>query len=177
MQTYMKKPPKMSNILQDLNNFFNIGGIVLYSLLLLMIIILTLIIDRYIYLFTKYKNTKKNVLVNWNSSSKSRDHKYIRQLLLNQVSIEIHGSVPLLRYLLGLAPLLGLLGTVTGMIAVFDAMGTFGTSNVRPIAAGISQATIPTMTGMIIAIIGLWFDHNLHGKIHLELRKLKDEMT
>ncbi|WP_197473588.1 MotA/TolQ/ExbB proton channel family protein, partial [Oleiphilus sp. HI0066] len=61
----------------------------------------------------------------------------------------------ILRGLVMICPLLGLLGTVTGMISVFDVMAYSGTGNARSMAAGISKATIPTMAGMTVAIVGL----------------------
>ena len=54
-------------------------------------------------------------------------------------------------------PLLGLLGTVTGMIAVFDVMAFAGTGNARLMAGGVSKATIPTMSGLVAALSGLYF--------------------
>ena len=58
--------------------------------------------------------------------------------------------------LIALCPLLGLLGTVTGMIEVFDIMAITGTGNARAIASGIARATLPTMTGLFISIVGLF---------------------
>jgi len=52
----------------------------------------------------------------------------------------------------GIAPLLGLLGTVTGMIATFQAITNFGTGDPKLMAAGISQALITTVLGLIAAI-------------------------
>jgi len=58
--------------------------------------------------------------------------------------------------LAGAAPLLGLLGTVTGMIATFDSISLYGTGNARAMAAGISEALITTQTGLLMAIPGLY---------------------
>ncbi len=52
--------------------------------------------------------------------------------------------------------MLGLLGTVTGMIEVFDIMAITGTGNARLMASGIARATLPTMTGLVISITGLF---------------------
>lgn len=57
--------------------------------------------------------------------------------------------------LASLAPLLGLLGTVTGMIDTFDAITQYGTGNARAMASGISAALITTQTGLIVAVPGL----------------------
>jgi biopolymer transport protein ExbB len=58
--------------------------------------------------------------------------------------------------LAAIAPLLGLLGTVTGMIATFDVLAVFGTGNARAMAGGISEALITTQTGLLVAIPGLY---------------------
>ncbi|MBN2645081.1 MAG: MotA/TolQ/ExbB proton channel family protein [Desulfuromonadaceae bacterium] len=58
--------------------------------------------------------------------------------------------------LAAVAPLLGLLGTVLGMISTFDSIALFGNGNARAMAGGISEALITTQTGLIIAIAGLY---------------------
>lgn len=62
------------------------------------------------------------------------------------------------------APLLGLLGTVTGMITTFDAIQIHGSGNVRALAAGISTALITTQTGLVIAVPGLVLGHFLRRR-------------
>jgi len=61
-------------------------------------------------------------------------------------------SLSLLGALAGVAPLLGLLGTVSGMIATFDTISTAGTSNPRLLSGGISEALITTQLGLMVAI-------------------------
>lgn len=63
--------------------------------------------------------------------------------------------------LAAMAPLLGLLGTILGMITTFDTIGRFGTGNSKALAAGISEALITTQTGLIISIPGLYMGHFL----------------
>ena len=63
--------------------------------------------------------------------------------------------LPVIAVLAGIAPLLGLLGTVTGMLSTFDIISIFGTGNAGAMADGISEALISTQTGLIIAIPGL----------------------
>ncbi len=57
--------------------------------------------------------------------------------------------------LAAVAPLLGLLGTVTGMIYTFDVISIFGTGNARALAGGISEALITTQSGLVIAVPGM----------------------
>lgn len=66
----------------------------------------------------------------------------------------------LIKLLAAIAPLLGLLGTVTGMIATFQSISLFGTGDPKLMAAGISQALVTTMLGLVIAI-PLLFLHSL----------------
>ncbi len=54
------------------------------------------------------------------------------------------------------APLLGLLGTVSGMVTTFNVMNIFGTGNVKAMSGGISEALITTQYGLVVAIIGLY---------------------
>lgn len=61
-------------------------------------------------------------------------------------------NLSLLKLLAGVAPLLGLLGTVTGMILTFQAITLFGTGDPKLMAGGISQALITTVLGLIVAI-------------------------
>ena len=61
-------------------------------------------------------------------------------------------NLSLLKLLAGVAPLLGLLGTVTGMILTFQAITLFGTGDPKLMAGGISQALITTVLGLVVAI-------------------------
>jgi len=67
---------------------------------------------------------------------------------------------PLIKLLAAVAPLLGLLGTVTGMIATFQAITLFGTGDPKLMAGGISQALVTTVLGLVAAI-PLLFSHSL----------------
>ncbi len=53
------------------------------------------------------------------------------------------------------APLLGLLGTVCGMISTFEVIAVFGTGEAKSLAGGISEALITTQTGLLVAVPGL----------------------
>ena len=75
-----------------------------------------------------------------------------------------------------ITPLLGLLGTVTGMITVFDAMATQG-GNARSMAAGVSMATIPTMSGMIASLSGLLGTTLVKRKIDFEIELFEEHLT
>jgi biopolymer transport protein ExbB len=73
--------------------------------------------------------------------------------------------------LASVAPLLGLLGTVIGMVDTFDVLAVFGTGNVKGLASGISVALITTQSGLLVAIPGLLLSGYLYRQAaRLEMR-------
>lgn len=76
----------------------------------------------------------------------------------------IRRSLLLMRTCVGAAPLLGLLGTVTGMLATFTALatGSGGDKTMGLIASGISEALITTETGLVIALPGVFFQYQMN---------------
>jgi biopolymer transport protein ExbB len=86
------------------------------------------------------------------------DRQILDETVMSVVS-KLDDNLTIIGALAKVSPLLGLLGTVTGMIATFDIISVFGAGNARAMAGGISEALISTQTGLIIAIPGL-YAHN-----------------
>ena len=76
-----------------------------------------------------------------------------------------------------ICPLLGLLGTVTGMIEVFFVMAITGGGDAKSMAGGVSKATIPTMAGMVGALSGIFAFNFLKNKVDKNLELLADHMA
>ncbi len=85
-------------------------------------------------------------------------------------------GLSMIKLLAAVAPLLGLLGTVTGMIATFQSISLFGTGDPKLMASGISQALVTTMLGLCIAI-PLLFLHSLVASRSRILVQILDEQT
>jgi len=66
----------------------------------------------------------------------------------------LDANLPLIKTIVNIAPLLGLLGTIFGMISAFRAASQKGLSNPTEILGGISEALISTATGICLAILG-----------------------
>jgi biopolymer transport protein ExbB len=79
--------------------------------------------------------------------------------------------------LASVAPLLGLLGTVLGMIETFDVISIFGTGNAKGMAGGISVALITTQSGLLVAIPGLLISGNLARRARSFERRLDEAAT
>jgi len=145
----------ISDIFKTYSNFLYQGGPVVLILFLISIFLFILIAAKFKYLFfdialvqAEYKKSLSTI----------KNDEY---LLLNVASLKcdyktiINKDFYMIQTLIALCPVLGLLGTVTGMIEVFDVVSFFGTGNARALASGITKATLPTMTGMAISILGL----------------------
>ncbi|HIP83101.1 MAG TPA: MotA/TolQ/ExbB proton channel family protein [Desulfocapsa sulfexigens] len=78
------------------------------------------------------------------------------RLLIMRNRPALRQNIAIIGILAGIAPLLGLLGTVTGMMTTFEVLGGFGNSNVRAMAGGLSEALLTTQTGLIVAIPGMF---------------------
>lgn len=82
--------------------------------------------------------------------------RHIMDAAAGRLNRRLNRSLAVIGVLAAMAPLMGLLGTVTGMIATFDVLSIFGTGNAKAMAGGISEALITTQTGLIVAIPGLY---------------------
>lgn len=88
----------------------------------------------------------------------------ILQSIVQQEQDELEKHVQTIFVLAMIAPLFGLLGTVTGMISTFEAISRFGTTNARAMASGISEALITTQAGLVISVPGMFAGHVIRQK-------------
>ncbi len=72
-----------------------------------------------------------------------------------------------------IAPLLGLLGTVSGMVTTFSVIAEFGTGNAKGLAGGISEALLTTQAGLVIAVPGLFMGTYLTRKANGLLERMQ----
>lgn len=158
--------------LTSLGAFLELGGPVLMLVIGAGFLMWLLIIERLLYLFFGLPQLVEALGQQWRARS---DHgsihaHWVRQGLMAELKLHSQRSLYLIRTLVALAPLLGLLGTVTGMLEVFEVMAQSGSSNARAMASGIARATIPTMAGMVLAITGLYASSLLDAGIERRLR-------
>ncbi|MCW8855165.1 MAG: MotA/TolQ/ExbB proton channel family protein [Gammaproteobacteria bacterium] len=92
-----------------------------------------------------------------------------------QVVHEMERFLNTLGTIAAISPLLGLLGTVIGMIKVFNAITSSGVGNAAPLAGGISQALITTAAGLSVAIIALMFHRYFRGRVDEIVVKMEEE--
>ena len=157
-------------------DFFEAGGNVLYGILFVTVLMWTFIIERIWYFWFVMPGKIDEVKALWDARADTTSWyaKQIRAALISEVSLESRRYLLVVKTLMAVLPLLGLLGTVTGMIAVFDVMAFAGTANARLMAAGVSKATIPTMSGLVAALSGLYFATWLEQKANREVERVED---
>lgn len=166
-------------MLELVNQFLATGGEVLYLIAVLSFVMWTLIFERSWYLLKEYKKERQAVLQLWQARTErhSWQAQKIRSLLVSRLKLSLYRNMPLIQTAVVLCPLFGLLGTVWGMIEVFNVMAVGGGGDVRAMASGVSKATIPTMAGMVAALSGLFANTFLTRSAEHKMLLLNDELV
>ena len=165
-------------VLPEIREFFEAGGPVLWGILIVTIIMWTLIIERFWFFQYLLPQKRVEIIDEWSSLNNKGDwfSMRMRDQMISEVSTETKRFLLTIETMMQILPLLGLLGTVVGMIKVFDVMTFFGTGNARLMASGVSQATIPTMAGLVAAISGLYIANLLKRKADDEIARIADQL-
>ena len=162
----------------SVGEFFHLGGWVLKWIVLAAIVMWTLIIERYWYLRRVLPGELAARRAEWKARPERRSWyaRRIREQLISELKVGMNWTLPLIRVVVPLAPLLGLLGTVTGMLEVFDAMTAQGQTDVRAMANGVSHAMISTLAGIVVSLNGLYFAVQLTTRVKNETERLPDQL-
>jgi len=162
-----------------LREFLVAGGPVLVVIMVTTFVMWALILERLMYWATAHGGVVARTKRAWaaRDDRKSWYAHAVREKLLSEAKIEASQFNRLIRALVAVTPLLGLLGTVTGMVFVFDVMAVTGSSNARLMAAGITRATIPTMAGLVASLSGLIFINGFEQSVQRAMASLSDELT
>ncbi|WP_169931444.1 MotA/TolQ/ExbB proton channel family protein [Pseudidiomarina aestuarii] len=168
----------MIDFYSAIQDFIETGGQVLLIIGVLIFVMWLMILERVFYYVKGHRERVKYVRSTWQARAdkSSWNAEQIRQAMISRTAIALGGNLPILQALVALCPLLGLMGTVTGMIEVFDVMAVSGTGNARSMAAGVSKATIPTMAGMVGALSGVFATTWLQRTAKRERLKLEERL-
>ncbi|MFP6808595.1 MAG: MotA/TolQ/ExbB proton channel family protein [Pseudomonadales bacterium] len=168
----------MDAIFIAIRTFFEAGGDVLFLIAGATFFMWALIFERWYFYITDHKGDVAQALSYWNGRSErtSWNAHRIRERLISEVNSRLMLNLGFIKTLISLLPLLGLLGTVTGMVTVFEAM-TYSGGNARSMAAGVSMATIPTMSGMVATLSGVLANTFIVSKFSSECSYMEDTLT
>ncbi len=114
--------------------------------------------------------------LNWSELNHKDDVAQQLNIQLSELMPKLQGSLPTIAIIGSLLPMLGLLGTVTGMINVFEVIAIQGTGEPQEMAHGISQALLTTASGLIIAIPVIFAHHLLSSRMRYVLAITEQSM-
>lgn len=135
------------------------------------------ILERYFFFKWSYPTLAREMIARWTGR---QDHQswaaqQIRRKLISSINGEMDSNMQVMKVLVPLCPLLGLIGTVHGMLEVFDSMSILGTADARSMASGVSKAMNCTMTGLAVSITGMFPLFHFQGRIRRQTAYLSEQ--
>lgn len=169
----------MPLLLEPLSWLVDAGGVVLVVIVAVSSGLFAMVLERGLYWHFTHRRARREVIARWIAR---REHASwsaltLREVWTRELIARLRRPLPWLKLLVALCPLLGLLGTVTGMIHVFDSLALSDIGQARAMAEGVARATLPTMAGMAVAVVGLLFTTRLEHVIRREDQRLHDRMA
>ena len=169
----------LADITFQVTNFMILGGDVLLLIAAAIFIMWGFIVERALFFYVRYPGEARRIRSLW--AARSDHHSWqahkIRLALLNAMRQQTRAYINTVKTVVAICPLLGLLGTVTGMIAVFDVMASAGMGNPRLMADGVAKATVPTMAGMVGALSGVFAIYWLEWQAKSRMEHLADHLV
>lgn len=169
----------LMDALATIKAFMAQGGPILLWISALTFVMWTLIFERFWFFHGALKGDVQNAIDTWEArpERKSWNAHKVREALISRVAVKVNSNLAMIQAMVALAPLLGLLGTVTGMIEVFNVLAVTGGGDAKSMAGGVSQATIPTMAGMVAALSGVFGNTYITNTAERENQLLEDHLT
>jgi biopolymer transport protein ExbB len=166
-------------VVRDIADLMSLGGIFVFFIFMSGVLMWALIIERLWYFKMILPRHAAKIEAEWRARS---DHtswcaRQIRQTMISRLNGAMTAGFPVMQVLVPMAPLLGLIGTVSGMLSVFDSMALRGNADARSMASGVSAAMICTMTGLAVSITGLYPVHYFRTKATRETELLADKLS
>ena len=156
-----------------------LGGPIVDWIFATCVVMWCIAIERFWYFNRILPRDTASALAEWRQRTEHTSWKarQIRKALISRLNAGMSMNVQVLRVLVPMSPLLGLLGTVSGMLNVFDSMAARGSADARSMANGVSEAMICTLTGLAVSISGLYPVFYFKRKVRLETERLADKFT
>lgn len=139
-----------------ITDFFILGGPLMPYLAAVILLMWLLLFERMWFFAFSCSGLHAELVQEWHQRSEHRSWYaiQIRDALMSRGDHTVRHNIRMIETCFILCPLLGLMGTVTGMIDVFHIMAISGGGDPKPMANGVSRATLPVLSGMVGALSG-----------------------
>ena len=155
------------------------GGPFVIWILVAGVLMWTLIFERLWFHRTHLPAMTRSLLGEWQRRPEHQSwmSHQVRSAMISRLNGAMSDNMPMLKVLIPLCPLLGLVGTVHGMLEVFDSMSILGSADARTMASGVSKAMNCTMTGLAVSITGMYPVFHFQSVIRKQTELLADRFT
>jgi biopolymer transport protein ExbB len=162
-----------------LSNMRSLGGPVVDGIFVACVLMWGIVIERYWFYRQVLPQQAQAMLADWQARTERQSWSahQIRKLMISRLNAGMTSNLQVMKVLVPMCPLLGLLGTVSGMLDVFDAMAARGSADARSMANGVSEAMICTLSGLAVSITGLYPVYYFQRKARAETERLADRFT
>lgn len=169
-------PELISTPFEALLDMRQLGGPVVVWIFIACVLMWAIVLERFWYFRKVLPSEASRLLTAWNQRSDklSWASRQIRAAMISRLNASMNSNLQMLRVLVPMCPLLGLIGTVSGMLSVFDSMAALGSADARSMATGVSEAMICTLTGLAVSISGLYPVYFFKRKARRETELLSD---
>ena len=167
------------NLLQALyavHDFLDQGGMALWVIFFMALALWVMIVERFLYIRFFSEKEQRRLAAECQQCRTCVDADRIRESFQAMFRNRLLAGFDAIGVLIAVAPLLGLYGTVYGMIEIFDVISQSGTGDARAMAGGISMATLSTMSGMAVAITGLVVRHRMEAMVHRKTDRFNERL-
>jgi biopolymer transport protein ExbB len=152
---------------QHIEELMALGGPVMWPLVAVSVWLWMLILERYWFLLHNFPALVKRGAPVLRSYAEME----IKQA---EMALALRRHLRLIKTLSGILPMLGLLGTVTGIVATFDLIRIFGSAETRIVAHGVSQALITTLAGLVMGLFGVGVGYDLNRRARAGQRRFAE---
>jgi biopolymer transport protein ExbB len=155
------------------------GGPFVFAIFVCCLLMWTLVLERTWFFWRVLPKQTEEAIAAWRSRTDHRSWcaRQVRAATISRLNSAMNANAPLLAVLVPLSPLLGLIGTVGGMLEVFDSMALKGSADARAMASGVSHAMICTMTGLAVSISGLYPVYYFRSRTRRETELVADHLV
>jgi biopolymer transport protein ExbB len=148
----------------QIEQLMDLGGPVMWPLLASSLLLWALVLERYWFLFRVFPKLIERGPPPAGSEAAAAIEAAAMKLALSR-------HLRLIKTLSGILPMLGLLGTVTGIIETFDLIRVFGSAETRIVARGIHEALITTLAGLVMGLFGVAAGYDLNRRARIGERR------